>query len=125
MSKYRKAETFTKYLSLVYGIVLTIFMVIVFVPKIIGKFIEDGISFFMEIIESFISWDNPTPFFFTYIIGYAIIWWKPLWGSIIIIFGSIFYIIKSGTDGPLIFASPAFMLGILYLLHYFLAKKQY
>jgi hypothetical protein len=64
MRKSKKFETFIKNLSIVYGIVLTFFMIIVFVPKIIGKIIEDGISYLIEIPESFVSWDNPTPFFF-------------------------------------------------------------
>ena len=62
-------------------------------------------------------------FFITYLIGYAIVWWKPLWGSIIIILLSIFYVIIAGIDGPPIFAIPALLVGVFYLIYWIVARK--
>ncbi|MBC8321008.1 MAG: hypothetical protein H8E34_09820 [Bacteroidetes bacterium] len=106
-----------KYVSMTYGILVTLLMLLAIVPKLIGEFAEKGLGFLMEILKSFSNWDSPTAFFFIYIIGYAIIWWKPLWGSIIIIFASTLYVIIAGFDGPPIFTIPAFLVGLFYLIY--------
>lgn len=118
-----KTKKIFKYGSLVYGILLTFLMLLVFGSKITGKIIKEGLNYVIEIPRAFARWDDPTAFFITYIIGYVIIWWKPIWGSIIIISGSIFYVIISGIDGPLIFAAPTFLVGLLYLVYCFFAGK--
>ena len=79
--------------------------------------------YLIEIPKAFLDWDDPTAFFFTYLIGYAVIWWKPLWGSIIIILGSIIFVIIAGFDGPPIFATPAFLVGLFYLLNWIVSRK--
>ncbi len=110
-------------LSIIWGLIFTSFMLLVLGSKIIIAIIEDGPQFLSEIPESFSTWDDPIPYFITYIIGYAVIWWKPLWGSIIIILGSIFYVIMAGIDGPPIFAAPGFLVGALYLINWFVVRK--
>ncbi|MCD4734976.1 MAG: hypothetical protein K8R53_02940 [Bacteroidales bacterium] len=86
-----KTKKILKYVSMIFGIIVTLFLLLVFVPKIIGEFVEKGLAFFVEISNSFVNWDDPMAFFITYIIGYMIIWWRPLWGSIIIIFLMIYF----------------------------------
>ena len=88
----------------------------------IDKIIEEGSSYLVEIPKDFLDWEDPTAFLFTYLIGYAVIWWKPLWGSIIIILASIFYVMIAGFDGPPIFAAPGFLVGLLYLIDWFVAR---
>jgi len=77
-----------------------------------------------EIGEQFILWDDPSAFFVTYIIGYAVIWWKPLWGSIIIITGSLVYFVMEPNPWALIFILPAFLVGLLYLLAWYIKKRK-
>ena len=84
---------------------------------------EDSRKFFNELLGTFHSWQNPLLYFIIYIIGYCVIWWKPLWGSIIIITGSIFYVTMAGIDGPPIFAAPGFLVGVLYLINWFVVRR--
>jgi hypothetical protein len=107
-----------KKVSLVFGIIVTLFFLLAFGPKFVGEFIEQGATYFIEIKDSFITWDDPNAFFITYFIGYILLWWKPLWGSIIIILVSITYVIIAGISGPPIFAIPAFIVGVLYFLYW-------
>ena len=63
------------YVSMFYGIVVTLFMLIAFGPKFIGELKEEGLLYLLEVPRAFADWyDNPTAFFFTYFIGYATIW---------------------------------------------------
>jgi len=73
-----------------------------------------------------VHWEeDPTGFFFTYIIGYAIIWWKPLWGAVIIMTGSLLSaVINFDNPGFLIFAIPTFAVGILYLISWIDERKR-
>lgn len=73
-------EKILKYASMAIGLFVTSLMLIAFGPKIIGEFVEQGTSYFAEVLGSFTNWyDDPTAFFFTYLIGYAIILWRPFW----------------------------------------------
>ena len=110
-------------LSKVWGIIFTLFMLLAIGSKMIIGIIENGRQFFNELPESFSNPLDPTLYFFTYIIGYAVIWWKPLWGSIIIITASIFYVTVAGVDGPPIFAAPGFLVGALYLINWFVVRR--
>ena len=112
-----------KNLSLIYGIIVTSLMLLALGSKILIKISEEGFDYLIEIPKVFVSWEDPTALFFTYIIGYVIVWWRPLWGSIIIIFASIFYVIISGFDGPPIFATPTFLVGLFYLLYWIVVRK--
>lgn len=112
-----KTKKIIKYVSMIYGILVTLFVLLAIIPKLIGEFIEKGFGFLIEILESFGNWESPMAFFIIYIIGYAIIWWKPFWGSLIIIFVSISYVLISGIDGPPIFAIPTFLVGLSYLIY--------
>ena len=112
----------------VWGIIFTLFMLLAIGSKMIIGIIEDGRQFFYELPESFSNPLDPTLYFFIYIIGYAVIWWKPLWGSIIIIAASIFYVTVAGGDvgvrgGPPIFAAPGFLVGALYLINWFVVRR--
>jgi hypothetical protein len=120
-----KIKKIFNYVSKVYGIIITSFLLLAFGSKIIGLIIEEGFKYLIEIPKVFVNWyDDPTGFFFTYIIGYAIIWWKPLWGSVIIMFGStLFFIVNSDNGGALIFAISTFLVALFYLLYWNVARK--
>ena len=110
--------------AITFGLLITIIFILILAPKIIEKIMEKGFQPLAEIIQSYADWSNPAPFFFTYLVGYAVTWWKQLWGSIIIIAASIFYMIIEGLSGPPIFAIPALIVGLLYLAHWLLARKK-
>ena len=110
-------------LSKIWGIIFTSFMLLTIGSLMIIGIIEDSRKFFNELTGAFSSWENPIVYFFIYIIGYVVIWWKPLWGSIIIITGSIFYVTMAGIDGPPIFAAPGFLVGVLYLINWFVVRR--
>jgi hypothetical protein len=108
------------------GIIITSLMLLIFGTKLIGSIIENGIEEFKEIVYALTHWyDDPTGFFFAYLIGYAIVWWKPLWGSIIIIMGSLLAIFTNIDNmGFLIFALPTFVVGILYIASWYEIRKR-
>ena len=108
-----------KRLSLISGIIVTLFYLLAFGPKVIEEFIKKGFDYLIEIPTAFFHWnESPTAFFYSYFIGYIIIWWKPLWGSVLIILASILYVILAGIDGPPILVIPAFLVGLFYLLYW-------
>ena len=110
-------------LSQIWGIVFTSLILLTIGVHMIIGIEEDSRKFFNELTGAFSSWENPIVYFFIYIIGYVVIWWKPLWGSIIIITGSIFYVTMAGIDGPPIFAAPGFLVGVLYLINWFVVRR--
>ena len=124
MISKRKPGSKLHLLSIVWGIIVTSFLSLLFGVLIIEKLIEEGPKYLIEISKALFDWyDNPSGFFVAYFIGYAVIWWKPLWGSIIIMLGSILYVIIAGIDGPPIFAIPTFLVGLFYLIQWIVARK--
>jgi hypothetical protein len=117
-----KSKKILFYLSLIFGIIVTFFYLVAFVPKFVSS-----IHSVMDIPGFFTKWyDDPTAFFLTYFIGYAIIWWKPLWGSVIIIFGCIlFFVFNPLNTGFLtIFLLPTLLVAIFYILYWIVARKK-
>ncbi len=110
-------------LSIAWGLIFTSFILLAVGSKIIIGILEDGLGTLKVLPKSFVTWDDPGPYFLTYIIAYAVIWWKPLWGSIIIMAASIYYVIIAGVDGPPIFAAPGFLVGALYLANWFVVRR--
>ena len=123
MNSKRKPISKLHLLSIVWGLIFTSFILLVVGSKMIIGIIEDGRLFLNELPESFSNPLDPTLYFFTYIIGYVVIWWKPLWGSIIIIIASIYYVTVAGLGGPPIFAGPGFLVGALYLINWFVVRR--
>ena len=102
------------------GIVVTLLMLLLFGTKLIGSIVEKGFSELLEIPKAFVTWhDNPIGFFFTYLIGYTIIWWKPLWGSVIILIGGLLFLaFNLQNTAVLIFILPTYLVAMLYLLYW-------
>jgi hypothetical protein len=112
--------------AIIYGVVVTLLMVLIFGGKLIGEIIEKGTGEFKEIARALVHWEeDPTGFFFTYIIGYAIIWWKPLWGAVIIMTGSLLsVVINIINPGFLIFTIPTFAVGLFYMISWLDKRKE-
>lgn len=111
--------------AMIYGIIVTLLMLLAIGSKMIEQIVVKGFMTVMkETGKQFILWDDPSAFFVTYIIGYAIIWWKPLWGSIIIITGSLVYFVMEPNPWALIFIFPTFLVGFLYLLEWYIKRRK-
>lgn len=69
-----------------------------------------------------------TAMFLVFILGYAIGWWRRLWGGIIILLAAFLvtvpFIIIQANYGSLIPGIPLFGLGILYVLLYLVEKRE-
>jgi len=111
-------------LAIIWGIIFTVFILLAVGSKLIIGIIEDGLQSLYELPKTFSNPLNPTLYFLLYIIGYGVIWWKSLWGSIIIIAASIFYVTIAGVDGPPIFAVPGFLVGTLYLINWYVERRR-
>ncbi len=107
------------------GIIVTAIMVLTFGAKLIIEIINNGEEALREVYGSLIQWhDDPTGFFIFYIIGYIIVWWKPLWGSsIIIISGLLVSVLNLDNIGFIIFAVPVLLVGFFYLESWYKGKK--
>jgi hypothetical protein len=112
--------------TMIYGIIVTSLMLLIFGITLIGDLIEKGTGEFKVIASALVHWEeDPTGFFFTYIIGYAIIWWKPLWGAVIIMTGSLLStILNIANPGFLIFTLPTFLVGFFYLISWIDERKR-
>ena len=110
--------------ALVTGIIVSLFFLLAFGPKFMGELVEKGTDYFNEILNSYVHWEDPNAFFITYFIGYILVWWRPLWGAVIMMAAGVIYVVIAGFDGPPIFAAPAFVVGILYLLYWLLVSKE-
>jgi hypothetical protein len=114
------------FVAMIIGIIVTSLMLLIFGGTLIGDIIEKGPGEFKKIASALVHWDDdPTGFFFAYLIGYAIVWWKPLWGAIIIIAGSLIsFVININNMGFLIFAIPTFLVGFFYLISWNDTRKR-
>ena len=109
------------YASMIYGILVTLFMLVAFGPKFIGEFQEKGLAYLGEIVAAFGNWyDDPIAFFLTYFIGYAVIWSRQTLGAAIIIIADIlFFAFNIQNMGVFIFILPTLLVAILYLLYWY------
>jgi hypothetical protein len=105
----------------VYGIVVSGLMLLIFGGAVVKYLVEKGIGELGNLLKGCLHWyDDPTGFFLTYLVGYALVWWKPLWGGIIIVAGSITVsIINIDNAGFLIFALPTVLVGVFYIIRFF------
>ena len=104
--------------KVIVGIVVTLLFVLSFVPKLVIEFIHKGLSYFGEIGHSFLNWhDDPTAFVLTYFLGYLLLWWKPLIGSVLIILACVISVaFNLDNMGFFIFSLPALAVAVLYLV---------
>jgi len=103
--------------------IISALIVLMFGTKLIGSLLENGIG---KITDSLFHWyDDPTAFILSYLIGYAIIWWKPFLGGIIIIIASLLvFIININNIGFLFFALLTVSVGLLYMFSWYDNKKR-
>ena len=104
--------------AVIVGIIVTAFFLLAVGPKLIGSVLENGMNGIKEIGGSIINWyDNPTGFFITYFVGYAVIWKSKLVGSLIILIACVVVtLVNLDNMGWIIFTLPAAVVSILHLL---------
>ena len=115
-----KKEKILSLVSRIYGILITIYLLGLFGPKLIGSI--DQIN-----IARIFNWDdNPTGFILTYTLGYIIIWWKPLWGSLIIFAGAALFFIFNSSNVMFseMFLIPTVLVSVLYLWNWYHTNKK-
>lgn len=110
-------------IALIWGILITGIMLLAIGSKAVSTLIEDPSKFIADVVESFTEWYDPLAYFVVYLLGYIIIWGNKLWGALLIIMASLFYVLMGGFDGPPIFAIPGFLVGILYLFDWYYSRK--
>jgi hypothetical protein len=123
MQSKNRHRTIFYFFSLIWGLLFTAFMLLMVAPRMLSNFITGAGNFISVVQESFSDPLDPTLYFILYIVGYIVIWWKPLWGSIIVITSSILYVSVAGFNGPVILAAPGFLVGLLYFVNWFAEKN--
>ena len=111
--------------ALIIGIIVSAFFLIAIGPKIIVLITENGKEAIKQLGGELIDWyDTPTGFFFTYFIGYIVIWRNKLIGAIIILLACLLVtLINIDNYGWVIFTFPAAVVGILHLIHWGNTKR--
>ena len=106
------------------GLLVTAFFLIAIIPKLIGDLMENGFDALSKFGSSLINWyDNPTGFFFTYLVGFLIIWKNKLLGAIIILTACLLVtLINLDNMGWIIFTVPAATVAVLFLLYWYKTK---
>ena len=54
-----KTKNTLEYVSMIYGILVTLFMLLAIVPKLIEEFIKEGFGFLIKILVFFGNWESP------------------------------------------------------------------
>ena len=107
------------------GTVLAIFLLIAFLPKLISDLVTPAPP-----PSGGRGWEGEVmlAMFLTYMIGYAIGWWRSLVGGIIICLAAAIvsapFVIIQGHFNSLIFGIPVFIVGILYIIHHGMELRQ-
>ena len=105
----------------IYGGLITLLLLFAFAPKLFGSWDTIG-----SIPSGIMNWyDNPTGFFITYIIGYIIVWFRPLWGACVMGFGVLLFFAINATNIPflVLFLLPVLSVAVLYLIYWNVSKK--
>jgi hypothetical protein len=101
------------------GTLLAAFFLLAFLPKIFS--LLSGTSSPMGTVAGR-EWEGQImeAMFLMYMVGYAIGWWRPLWGGIVIILSALLvsvpFILIQGHFNALLFGLPIFIVGVLYVV---------
>ena len=79
---------------------------------------EHFVNYLTHMFIRFDSYKNPHALYMIYLVGYAIAWWKSLWGSIIIITISIIGFMFSEYSDARFSYVLIFLVGFLYLVYW-------
>ena len=108
-------------ITIIYGIIVSLLLFLVFIPKTFEQLEIKGFLIVMkEIGELFLQWNDLYVFFLIYLVAYVIIWWKLLWGSIIIIVVSLLAYLTIPLS--LVITVPTSLVGVLYVLNWIIKR---
>jgi hypothetical protein len=109
------------------GTMLAIFFLLAFLPKIFS--LLSGTSSPMGAVAGR-EWEGQiiTAMFLLYLAGYAIGWWRSLWGGIVIILAALLvsvpFLVVQGHFNSLIFGLPIFTVGVLYVILHVMESRE-
>jgi hypothetical protein len=109
------------------GTLLAIFFLFAFLPKIFS--LLSGTSSPVGAVAGR-EWEGQiiTAMFLIYLAGYAIGWWRSLWGGIVIILAalvvSVPFLVVQGHFNSIIFGLPIFIVGVLYVILHVLELRE-
>ena len=109
------------------GIIITawiLFLVAVDVIKQLKKGIESFFNSFSDLFTRPFPYIDPNVLIWIYLVGYAIVWWKKLWGTVIIIIVSIYGIIISEAGDVRFHFMLTFLVGFLYFVNWYDERKR-
>ena len=110
----------------IFGIIITAWITFLVAIELI-KALNEGIeSFFYNstILTHSYPYIDPNALILIYLVGYAIVWWKKLWGTVIIIIVSIFGIIFSQAGDIRFHFILTFLVGFLYFVNWYDGRKR-
>ncbi len=105
----------------IYGGLITLLLLFAFAPKLFGSMDSLG-----SIPGDIMNWyDNPTGFFILYLVGYIIVWLRPLWGACVMAFAALLFLAINPTNIPflVLFLLPVLSVAVLYLIYWNVSKK--
>ena len=103
------------------GIVITALMIFAVAIDLIREYKEGSEHFVNYLTNMFIHFDsykNPPALYVIYLFGYAIAWWRSLWGAIIIITVSVIGFIFSEYSDARFSYVLIFLVGFLYFIYW-------
>ena len=106
------------------GSLLALFFLLAFFPKIVSVFLGTA-----QELPTGRHWEGRVmiAMVLTFMAGYAIGWWRPFWGGLLMIIAALLVsgpFILQGNYGSLIFGIPQFAIGVLYILLSRLEKRK-
>ena len=104
----------------IFGIIITAWITFLVAFELIKVFKEGDNSFFYNdaVFTHSYPYIDPNALILIYLIGYAIVWWKKLWGAVIILIVSISGVIFSQAGDIRFHFILTFMVGFLYFVNW-------
>jgi hypothetical protein len=120
-----KKSSFSKW-TMIVGIIFTMILIIQPILDIPRELKEGDINFFNYLLTDLFynSYLNPNHGVLIYLVGYAIVWWKKLWGSIIILTVGIMGFIFSEYGDIRFMYVFVFLVGFLYIMNWNEERKR-
>jgi len=109
------------------GIIITawiLFLVTYELIKELNKGIESFFNNLPTLFTPSYPYFDPNALILIYLVGYAIVWWKKLWGSVIMITVSILGIIFSQAGDIQFHFMLTFLVGFLYFVNWYAERKR-
>lgn len=104
-------------LAKIFGAVITAWITFLVAIELI-KALKDGVRFFYgpAVFSHTYPYIDPNALILVYLVGYAVVWWKKLWGVVAILLVSTLGIIFSQAGDIRFHFILTFVVGFLYLL---------